>query len=85
MQASVEISMYPFRDEPIPPISEFIDRLNEYEGIEVKTNVMSTQIFGDLSTIFFILQKEIDRAYGEGKASFVIKVLKGDVSGMLDE
>ena len=48
MRISVEISMYPLKDEYIPGIQAFIDRLNKYPELKVITNTMSTQVFGGL-------------------------------------
>ena len=46
MNIGVEISLYPLRDEFIPPIRSFIDRLNADGRFKVLTNDMSTQVFG---------------------------------------
>lgn len=81
MKVSVEISLYPLDKDFIPPIQAFIDRLNTYSGIQVKTNVMSTQIFGDYASTLAIVSKEMHRLHEQTpKAAFVMKVLNGDLS-----
>ncbi len=78
MKASVEISMYPLKEEYIPEIKEFIGRLKNNESIECQINGMSTQIFGDYRLIMEILTNEIAASFEkEGKFVFVMKVING--------
>ena len=46
MQVMVELSLYPLVNEYIPPIQDFIDRLNSYSDITVSTSSTSTQVTG---------------------------------------
>lgn len=81
MKLSVEISKYPLHQDYIPFIKGFIDRLNTYNGLNVITNTLSTQIFGDYDLVMQALNNEIKRSYEEfGKAIFVCKFLSGDLS-----
>jgi len=80
---SVEISMYPLTSEYIPVIDNFLSQLHNTEGLKVKTNVMSTQVFGEINLVFSSLQKEIARVYRHTEqCPFVIKVLNSDISEM---
>ena len=47
MEASVDISLYPLKDEFIPAVADFIDRISAYPGVNVVRNDLSTQLFGD--------------------------------------
>ncbi len=79
MRAAVEISMYPLIGEYRPPIQAFIDRLNTHPGLLVRTNALSTQIWGPLDRVMAILTEEIT-ASASGDAPqlvFVMKVLPG--------
>lgn len=79
MRTSIEISLYPLDAEYIPPIKDFIDRLNTYPELEVTTNAMSTQIAGEHHRVFEILAKETAASFGEkGRKVFVMKVLGGE-------
>ncbi|AMX03829.1 hypothetical protein [Microbulbifer thermotolerans] len=81
MQLSVEISMYPLKDEYIPSIQDFIDRLNSYPELRVITNTMSTQVFGDYDLLMDILKREMRSAYEKhGRAIFVCKFIDGDLA-----
>ena len=81
MQLSVEISKYPLHQDYIPFIKGFIDRLNEHSGLQVITNTMSTQVFGEYDLVMNVLSQEIKRSYQEfGKAIFVCKFISGDLS-----
>jgi uncharacterized protein YqgV (UPF0045/DUF77 family) len=78
MRAAVEISMYPLTGEFRPPIQAFIDRLNTHAGLLVKTNHLSTQIWGPLDRIMSILAEEMTRSTADpAQLVFVMKVLPG--------
>lgn len=78
MRAAVDISMYPLSGEYRPPIQAFIDRLNTYPGLTVKTNSLATQIWGPLDQIMGILSAEMARSAENGpQLVFVVKVLPG--------
>jgi uncharacterized protein YqgV (UPF0045/DUF77 family) len=76
MDIGVEISLYPLNAEFIPPIQDFIDRLNLSERLKVVTNSMSTQVFGRYEDVFGVLVREIRTTFeNNAKAVFVMKVL----------
>ncbi len=78
MQSAVEISMYPLTGDYLPLIQGFIDRLNTHPGLMVRTNSLSTQIWGDLGHVMNVLSQEIARsAAGVPQLVFVMKVLPG--------
>jgi uncharacterized protein YqgV (UPF0045/DUF77 family) len=76
MDIGVEISLYPLREGYIPPIRDFIERLNADGRLKVHTNDMSTQLFGRYEDIMDALTREIRPTFErDGKAVFVMKVL----------
>jgi uncharacterized protein YqgV (UPF0045/DUF77 family) len=76
MQIGVEISLYPLHDDYIPPIKDFIERLNAAGSFRVLTNAMSTQVFGDYDAVLAALQRELRPSFErDGKCVFVMKVL----------
>ncbi len=79
MQLVVEISLYPLAEQYIGPIQGFIDRLNMYPDIAVKTGATSTLIKGEYAQVMAILADEMARTHAEvGQAIFVCKFLYGD-------
>ncbi len=85
MQASVDISLYPLKEDYIPAIAEFIDRISQHPQISVTRNDLSTQLFGDYDKIMDILKKEIRYSWETwGKGVFVIKFLMDDLRGLAD-
>lgn len=81
MKLSVEISKYPLKDDYIPPIQDFIDRLNTYPDLKVITNTMSTQIFGDYDLVMDVIREEMRRSFKQfGRAIFVCKFIDSDLS-----
>ena len=78
MHVAVEISLYPLADEFIPEIQGFIDRLHAHDGLNVRTNSMSTQVSGDYAAVMGALQVEMAATFaGDRRAVFVMKVLGG--------
>jgi len=78
MRAAVEISMYPLTADYRPPIQAFIDRLNLHPGLQVHTNALATQIWGELDQVMTVLTQEMTRsAGGDAQLVFVMKVLPG--------
>jgi uncharacterized protein YqgV (UPF0045/DUF77 family) len=80
MDIGVELSLYPLSADFIPPIQDFIDRLNADGRLKVVTNSMSTQVFGPHDEVFDVLKRELrvtfeKRGQEAGKAVFVMKVL----------
>lgn len=79
MQVMVELSLYPLVNEYIPPIQNFIDRLNIYEVLSVSTSSTSTQVTGNYTDVMSILGAEMQRTHEEvGQAIFVAKFLNFD-------
>jgi uncharacterized protein YqgV (UPF0045/DUF77 family) len=79
MNISVEISYYPLKDEFIPPIKDFIERLNTYSNLVVKTSGMSTQVFGEYFNVMDILTKEIHQSFEVPHSVFILKVVNTDL------
>ncbi len=76
MDIGVEISLYPLNAEFIPPIQDFIDRLNLAPRLKVVTNSMSTQVFGSYDDVLGALVRELRTTFEKNdKAVFVMKVL----------
>jgi uncharacterized protein YqgV (UPF0045/DUF77 family) len=79
MKCSVEISYYPLKAEFVTPILDFIKRLEMYPKIESVTNGMSTQVFGEFSTVMEILTKEIENAFELPHSVFILKIVNADL------
>ena len=76
MDIGVEISLYPLHQQYLPPIEDFIARLNRDGALRVVTNSMSTQIFGDYDAVMQRLLRELRSSFeNNDKAVFVMKVL----------
>jgi hypothetical protein len=76
MDIAVELSLYPLNADYIPPIKDFIDRLNTHAQLKVVTNSLSTQVFGPYEVVFGALTRELRGTFeNNDKAVFVMKVL----------
>ncbi len=78
MRIAVDISLYPLDANYVPPIKDFIERLNRHPGLQVVTNAMSTQVAGEHERVFAALEAETRATFADGRrAVFVMKVLGG--------
>ncbi|MEO0585825.1 MAG: YkoF family thiamine/hydroxymethylpyrimidine-binding protein, partial [Bacteroidota bacterium] len=77
MNCTLEISMYPLDQAYESIVLEFLRRLRTHTGIQIETNGVSTQIFGDYTEVMSIVQEEMKASLIEGKAIFVMKVAGG--------
>ncbi len=80
MNTSVDISYYPLKDEFIPEILDFIDRLNKHENLIVQTNGMSTQVFGEYFDVMNAITKEIHKSFELPHSVFILKVINADLN-----
>jgi uncharacterized protein YqgV (UPF0045/DUF77 family) len=81
MKASVEISMYPLDQSYGTPILKFIQRLRAHEKLEVKTNTMSTQLFGEYDDLMAALTQEMKTTLEDEKHTtiMVLKIVNADL------
>lgn len=76
MKVAVDISLYPLNEDFIPPIKDFIERLNACDDIEVETNRMSTQLRGEYDAVMRALTKEMKKSFEDvPKGVFAIRIL----------
>jgi len=81
MRIAVDISLYPLDADYVPPIKDFIERLNRTPGLRVETNAMSTQVAGEHDVVFAALAAETRTTFADNsRAVFVMKVLGGEPS-----
>ena len=80
MRVALDISLYPIADEFIAPIDDVIARLNSHESLEVTTNPMSTQVFGEYDVVMAALNREIKTTFETSpRAVFAIKILNNPI------
>lgn len=72
MKISVEISMYPLQEAYETPILQFIQRLKAYPGLVVRSNSMSTQIFGEFDELTRALVTEVKTSFENGIPSVMV-------------
>ncbi len=81
MIVAIDISLYPLDKNFIPPITDFIARLNGYPTLTVTTNSMSTQIEGEYDLVMDIINQEIKETFeNHDKSVFTIKILNNQIS-----
>jgi uncharacterized protein YqgV (UPF0045/DUF77 family) len=78
MKVTIDVSMYPNREEFIPPIDGFIERIGGVAGLEVRTFPTSTVIQGEYGHAMRAVQDTIEACREEfGMAVYVLKVIPG--------
>lgn len=48
---SAELSLYPLKRECRQDILDYLQKLREYDGIEVRTHALSTEVFGEYDLV----------------------------------
>ena len=80
MNCSVEISMYPLKEDFKPSIIQFIKNLRKYPFVKVHTNGMSTQVFGDYKQVMNAINSEMESTFlNENSVVFTLKVINSDL------
>jgi len=79
MQLSVELSFYPLKDDYKESILSFIDMLKQEPSIEVISNRISTQVFGEYDDVMAVLNRMMRESFERyGAAVFVAKFINSD-------
>ena len=71
MDITAELSVYPLVDDFTPTIKSFINDLNKVEGLEVRTQSLSTEIFGEFNLVMDTV-KETTKKYFEADPSTIL-------------
>ncbi len=79
MKISIEISYYPLKEEFIPTILDFVNRLQSYKNIQVQVNGMSTQVFGEYNELMSIITQEIKKSMSIPYSVFILKIVNSDL------
>ncbi|HRI47058.1 MAG: hypothetical protein KF721_03860 [Ignavibacteriaceae bacterium] len=77
MKVGIEISMYPLTENYEPPILQFIAELKQNSNLEIITNKLSTQIFGEFDEITSLVKETIFKTFQKQKSVFVMKWVGG--------
>ena len=78
MQATVEISMYPLKDDYIAPIDAVIEKLKGFENIKVETFATATTLIGDYDNAMAAIKETIAWSYKVyGTSVFAVKIIPG--------
>lgn len=80
MKITVEVSMYPLREDYEQQVLNFISKIERIKGLTFSVNALSTQIQGDQKIVMDAVNNAITEIYSSGiRASFVMKILPGDI------
>jgi len=80
VKLNAELSLYPLQKNYIPVIKDFINSARATEGIEIVTNPMSTQIFGDYDTVFELVGRTLrESSERHGRQVLVCKFICGEL------
>lgn len=78
MQLTIDVSMYPNREDFIPAIDYFIEKINQYSDLKITTFPTSTVIQGEYQQAMTAVQETIKACYQEfGMAVYVVKYIPG--------
>lgn len=78
MQITVELSMYPFKEDYKTHIKDFIDEINKRSGMVINTFPTATLVYGEYGLVMDTLKKMIAWSYDtHGRQVFVAKFIPG--------
>ena len=78
MKVTIDVSMYPNREEFISPIDGFIKKINCYEDLKIITFPTSTVIQGEYDHAMNAVQETVAACYKEfNMAVYVTKIIPG--------
>jgi uncharacterized protein YqgV (UPF0045/DUF77 family) len=56
MNITAELSLYPLMANYVPTIQSYIDELNAIDELEIRTNALSTEVFGEYTLVMQTIQ-----------------------------
>jgi uncharacterized protein YqgV (UPF0045/DUF77 family) len=71
---SAQVSVYPLRQEDLTPTIETVTETLKEHGLRVEVGAMSTQVTGDLRSLFAGLGEAFERAAATGHVVMTITV-----------
>jgi hypothetical protein len=77
MTATIELSLYPLRDDYPAVVLAFLEKLKSLPGIERATNGMSTILIGPFETLWPELGKLMAEELAGHSSLFVLKLAPG--------
>jgi len=77
MTSTIEISLYPLRDDYPSHVIRFLGKINTLPDVEINTNGMSTIIIGDYTSLWKNLGALMEEELTSGSSLFVMKVAPG--------
>jgi len=78
MEVTIDVSMYPNREDFIPLIDGFIARINQFDNLKITTFPTSTVVQGEYSHAMQAVQQTIADCYKEfNMAVYVMKIIPG--------
>ncbi len=78
MQLTADISMYPLREDFIPPIDAFIERIHQYPELKITRTPTSTIVQGEYEYAMQAVQDTIAACHADyGLAVYVVKYIPG--------
>ena len=85
MIVTAEISCYPLTTDYSRVVDEFIRALRNYSDLKVQTSHSSTLVIGEMDSLLSALQSCMTESFTKnGKSSFVMKILSGDLTKTVD-
>ncbi len=81
MTISVEISLYPLKEEYGALVNNFLEELQQNKALQIETSAMSTLILGDFEAVMPAISAASKKVFETEKAVFVLKISNGCVVG----
>jgi len=77
IQVTIDISMYPAKEDFIPPIKDFIEKIKTYSDLKIITSPTSTIVQGEFNYAMQSIQECMLACHKEFRNIYVMKVIPG--------
>ncbi len=82
MKITAEISLYPLTGDYAATIKAYIKELNNFPQLDVRTHALSTEVFGEYSTVMNAIQSATLTVFEQDPAAVLVaKYLNRDRRG----
>ena len=77
VEVTIDISMYPNKEDFIEPIKNFIEKINNYKNLKIITYPTSTVVQGEFKYAMQSIQECMLACHKDYRSIYVMKVIPG--------
>lgn len=75
MIITAELSLYPLDSDYAPIVRAYIEALHQFEGLDIRSHTMSTEIFGEYSLVMRAIESATSAVFEQDDAAVLVAKL----------